>query len=312
MKKLILHIVLIVFTGIFSVKSYGQQDPMYSLYMMDKMLINPGYTGSSNYAVGTVKHRSQFVGMENAPSTQTFNFHMPVNRRKIGLGLKVINDQIAIVKNLNAAVYYSYHLNFAGGKLSAGLETGIYNRTIDYSQVVVRDLGDNAMPTGSLSSLVPDASWGLYYQKKDFYFGIAQNHILGVKFDDYVSGAGNSHLYAHTNIIAGSVFDVANKITLEPSMLLKSTSGAPMQMDLNATVFYDEKFGVGFQYRTGDAFSTVLRVNLNESLHIGYSYDVTLSGLSTYSGGAHEILVSYGIKLPPPPAEKEIHPRFYF
>lgn len=312
MRKQLLHIVLLITLALSALQSRAQQDPMYSLYMMDKMLINPAFTGSSNYAVGTIKYRQQFVGMDDAPTTQTFNFHAPFKRRKIGLGFKVINDQIAIVKNLNASLYYSYHLNFAGGKLSFGMETGIYNRTIDYSKVILRTLGDNAMPTGAVSSLVPDASWGMYYQKKDFYFGIAQNHILAVKFKDYVSGIGNSHLYPHTNILAGTVLDINKKVTLEPSMLLKATSGAPLQMDINTTLFYDEKYGIGVQYRTGDAVAAVIRLNLSDSFHIGYAYDITLSGLSSYSNGAHEIIASYGIKLPPPPAEKEIHPRFYF
>ena len=145
MIKYSLHIA-ILFITLFVKQVAAQQDPMYSLYMMDKMLINPAYTGSSNYAVGTAKYRQQFVGMNNAPVTETFNFHAPFKRRKIGLGFKVINDQIAIVKNLNASLYYAYHLNFAGGKLSFGMETGIYQRSIDYSKVVLRTLGDNAMP----------------------------------------------------------------------------------------------------------------------------------------------------------------------
>ena len=37
----------------------GQLDPLYSLYMFDKVLINPAFAGSSNWVVGTIKYREQ-------------------------------------------------------------------------------------------------------------------------------------------------------------------------------------------------------------------------------------------------------------
>lgn len=305
----LLLLVLIIGAG---EEAVAQQDPMYSMYMFDKMLINPAYTGSADWMVGTAKHRSQFVGMADGPSTQTLNFHSPIKSRYVGLGFKVINDRIAIMKNLNASAFYSYHLNLGGGKFSIGLETGIYNRTINYNELVVTDLADNALPTNAVSALVPDASWGVYYQKEQFYMGFAQNHIIKARFKDNVDGVSDSHLFTHTNFIIGNVFDFKGKWSLETSSLMKSVQGSPTQFDVNAVAYYDDMVGVGAQFRTGDAVSAILRVHVNESIRISYAYDVTISELSTYSNGAHELVVSYGVKLPPPRTEKEIHPRYYY
>jgi len=308
MNKILLGFIFSLFLAVAS----AQQDPMYSMYMFDKMLINPAYTGSSNWFIGSVKYRNQFSGLNGNPNTQTFNIHSPIQKKHIGVGLKVVNDKIAIFSTMNVGVDLSYHLNFAGGKLSAGIEAGIYNRKIDYQKLVLATRGDNAIPTTAQSSLVPDAAWGLYYLKKQWYVGLSQYHLLKTKFKDNEPVASNSRLYNHYYLIAGNVFMINKYWTCEPSMLLKIQPNSKTQLDVNAMVYYQDRVGAGLQYRTGDAVVGVVRVNILENLRLSYSYDYTLSKLSNYSKGAHEILLSYGIKLPPPPVQKETHPRYYF
>jgi type IX secretion system PorP/SprF family membrane protein len=289
----------------------AQQDPMYSMYMFDKLLINPAYAGSSNWLVGTVKYRDQFSGLQGHPTTQTFNFHTPIQKKHIGVGLKVINDRKAVVSNLNVGAQFAYHLNFIGGKLSLGLDAGLYNRKIDYQKLILNDINDNAIVSSSASSLVPDLGYGIYFQKKQFYAGVSQAHLIHKKFN-YTEKESGSRLYNHIYILAGNVFDINKQWTVEPSMLLKKQASSPVQLDINAMVYYNEKIGLGLQYRTGDALVALLRVNITENIRISYSFDRTLSKLASFSKGAHEIIISYAIKLPPPPTQKEIHPRYYF
>ena len=59
-------------------KLKAQQDPMYSMYLFDKLLINPAFANSSNWTVGTLKYRDQSTGINGHPKTQTFNVHGPI------------------------------------------------------------------------------------------------------------------------------------------------------------------------------------------------------------------------------------------
>jgi type IX secretion system PorP/SprF family membrane protein len=289
-------------------KLCAQQDPMYSMYLFDKLLINPAYAGSSNWVVATLKHRDQFTGIKGHPKTQTFNIHGPIQKKHIGLGLKVINDKVALMSNLNLTGQISYHLNFAGGKLSAGIEAGIYSRRVNYQELIVNTKNDNSIPTVAASSMVPDASFGLYYQKKQSYLGFSNYHLFKKSFDH----SSSAHLYKHVYFIAGNTFDVTKKISVEPSLLLKYQAKSALQLDLNVMAYYNDLIGAGLQLRTKDALVAMLKVNITEGLRIAYSYDMTISKLAPYAKGAHEIVISYGIKLPPPPTQKEIHPRYYF
>lgn len=311
MKKISFYLLFICLI-LSNIKSNAQQDPMYTMYMMDKMLINPAFAGSSSWVVATAKYRQQFIGFEGNPTTQTFNFHAPIQKRHIGLGFKIINDKTPVTNNLNATLFYSYHLNFAGGKLSAGIEAGIYNRRIDYPKLILTHPLDNSIPVTAVSSIVPDVSLGGYYQKKQFYLGYSARHILKSKFNYNTINSPNSHLYNHMNLLLGNVFDISDKWDFEASTLLKYQKAAPIQFDINGMLSYKERVGVGIQYRSGDAMAGIIKINIMESLRVSYSYDITKSGLSPYVNGAHEIIISYGIKLPPPPQEKEVHPRYYY
>jgi type IX secretion system PorP/SprF family membrane protein len=288
----------------------SQQDPMYSMYMFDKMLINPAFTGSSNWAVGTLKYREQFVGMNGHPKTQTFNFHGPIQRKHIGVGFKIVSDKMGIMSNFNTTMALSYHLGFAGGKLSLGLEGGVYTKKINYQKLILNSLDDKVLPPTQRGSSVPDVSFGIYYQKKQFYGGISNYHLIRARFDH--NTPSQAHLYKHIYVIAGNVFDFNKHWSVEPSLLLKYQPSSAIQLDLNAMVYYSDRIGAGMQMRTGDGLACMLRYHITENFKVAYSYDFTFSGLSPASRGSHELIISYGIKLPPPPSKKEIHPRYYF
>jgi type IX secretion system PorP/SprF family membrane protein len=304
--------ILFFLSVILSGKILAQQDPMYTMYMLDKMLINPAYTGSSNWMVGTLKYRQQFVGFKGNPATETFNFHTPIQKKHIGVGFKIINDKTDVTADLNASILFSYHLNFAGGKLSAGLEGGIYNRRINYPKLILTNPEDNSIPLTAMSSSVPDAAFGIYYQKKQFYIGYSGCHLIQKNFNYKAINESRAHLYNHMYLLMGKIFDISNKWSFEPSLLIKYQAAASVQLDVNASLSYCDRVAVGIQYRTGDAIAAILKIGILENLRVAYSYDMTISGLSSYSRGCHEIIISYGVKLPPPPAEKEIHPRYYY
>jgi type IX secretion system PorP/SprF family membrane protein len=285
---------------------------MNSLYMFDKVLINPAFAGSSNWIVATLKRRDQTVGFGNHEKTQTLNLHSPIQKKHIGLGFKIVNTKMPVVSNLSIAGQLSYHLSFAGGKLSLGIEGGIYKRQIDYKKLVLSDASDAAIYPGTLSSTVPDLSLGLYYQKKQFYAGLSNYHLLKMRFEKSAGLTSEAHLFNHIYFNIGNVFQLKKKISFEPSLLIKHQPSSNTQIDVNAMFYYNDRIGTGVQYRSGDAVVSMIRINITESLRITYAYDISISKLKTYSRKAHEIMISYALKLPPPPVQKEIHPRYYF
>ena len=74
--------------------SFGQQDSQFTQYMYNTININPAYAGSRDVLSVFGLHRSQWVGLDGAPVTNTFAIHSPLRNENVGLGLSFINDRI--------------------------------------------------------------------------------------------------------------------------------------------------------------------------------------------------------------------------
>jgi hypothetical protein len=79
---------------------------------------------------------------------------------------------------------------------------------------------------------------------------------------------------------------------------------------LNAKYILSKIGYAGLTYRTSDAIAIMLGLILLTNLTIGYSYDITLSKLSSVSRGSHEVLLKYCYYLPTPPVTVSRNPRW--
>ena len=64
----------------FSGVALAQQDVQFTQYYHNTIGFNPGVAGSNDAICLNVGHRSQWVGFDNAPTTQNINADMPMIR----------------------------------------------------------------------------------------------------------------------------------------------------------------------------------------------------------------------------------------
>jgi len=65
--------------------SYAQQDPNFTQYMYNTLSINPAYAGSRDAFSAVALHRSQWLGFDGAPTSQTLSAHTPIKEGKNGI-----------------------------------------------------------------------------------------------------------------------------------------------------------------------------------------------------------------------------------
>src|SRR5688500_16797755 len=136
---------LMVFTAVLC---RGQQQPMFTQYMFNGLVLNPAYAGAQESFTATAILRKQWVGIEDAPQTQTFSAHSPLDDlRKIkgsgspvSLGLTIFHDNIAITGQTGLLASYAYRLRFVNNaSLSFGLQAGFSQFSIRYSELGLDD-----------------------------------------------------------------------------------------------------------------------------------------------------------------------------
>jgi len=310
MKNRIL-ILVILFSSIFALESTAQQDAQYTQYMYNTMSVNPAYAGSREVISMAGLYRTQWVGLDGAPDTQTFNIHSPIGEnKKVGLGLSIINDNIGPTHETYFDIDFSYTVNTSEeGRLSFGLKAGGHLLDIAYSELSQFNGGDPLLQSDIENRFSPNFGAGIYYRKGDrWYVGLSAPNILETKhFDESALSEARERLNLY--FIGGYVFDINSDLKLKPAVLFKSVAGAPLQADLTVNALLKEKLTLGLAYRWSAAFSALVGYQLTDKLMLGLAYDreTTALGNTQFESGSYEVFLRFEIFQ----NQKILSPRFF-
>jgi len=297
----------------FTVK--GQQEPVYSQYWMNKFLINPAYAGSEGFTSFNLTARQQWMGFEDAPSTQAISGQMRIlktsfisksrsikkrtkKRRpsgRVGIGGYLYNDQNGPVGRTGLEATYAYHVFIGDGQLSMGLSLSAYQFRINTDKLITYEETDPLIDQARESMFIPDGSFGLFYTYQPFYVGISAKNLFqaALKF-----GGDNSfkdyQQIRHYYFMTGYRYDMRNDFEIEPEILLKTTEAFNLQADVSVKGYYKRDYWLGFSYRTGNAFITMVGIRIDK-IYVGYAFDYSLNDIQRISYGSHEIMI--GLKL---------------
>jgi type IX secretion system PorP/SprF family membrane protein len=92
------------------------------------------------------------------------------------------------------------------------------------------------------------------------------------------------------------VFSIGEKYKVKPSTLLKVAEGAPVQLDVNANVWYNDVISAGVSYRTNDSVSGLFQLQVAKQIRIGFAHDFIISSLSRYTTGNNEVMLKYELR----------------
>jgi type IX secretion system PorP/SprF family membrane protein len=282
---------------IFTLKVSGQQIPVMSQYMFNGLVINPAYAGSKDYMSATLMVRKQWTGFEGAPSTQNASIHGPLSKKRVGLGLMISNDRVGITNQTDFFASYAYHIPVGNykSKISLGLQGGITYLKSNFGELNVWDPDDPVYQSNTLTNLQPNFGFGAYYYSDRAYAGLSIPQLMSYDsiqtFNFYKDEI--HHLSRHYYLNGGIILVGSRDFIVRPSFLVKYAQNAPLQYDLNLNILLNNIFWVGASYRSNDAVVAIIEYQVDRKLRIGYSYDYTLSQLSNYSSGSHEIMLGY-------------------
>lgn len=293
-----------------SLSTFAQQDPLFSQYMFNKLLLNPAYTGSREVLTVDLLDRYQWVGIDGAPRTFTVGAHMATRSKKVGLGVYAYRDAIGPMVNQGLMASYAYRLLMPGGSLSFGLQAGFKYFDFDWTQINVED-PDYVFNPQDVKRFTPDANFGIYYQSKRYFAGLSSKQLFQNEYGKSYSGDKTTYtkLLRHFYAMGGAAFPVDDKIVFRPSMLVKFVKNAPVQLDVNASVLFDNIFWVGASYRTEQAVVLLTEFRITKTVRVGYSYDIYFGPLLPYNKGSHEIRLGFDLDFI---NERTLTPRFFF
>jgi len=284
----------------------AQQDPQYTDYMFNTLTVNSAYAGSRGHLTVTGLHRTQWVGLDGAPQTQSFSVESPVGKN-VGLGVVLVNDRLGPSDEFYLDANFSYTINLNNdSKLSFGIKGGGRLLNIDWTRGSYQEQ-ENVFQQNIENKFLPTIGAGVYWRNDNSYIGLSVPNLLT---DEHYDGVQNAIAAErlHYFFIAGKVFDLSPTVKFKPAVLGKFVVGAPIIADLSANFMFDDTLRLGLAYRWDDSVSGLIGLQLGPKLMIGYAYDATTTKLNNFNSGTHEIMLRFELRS----REKQLKsPRFF-
>jgi type IX secretion system PorP/SprF family membrane protein len=300
MKKSFLAPLLLVFIFLESVSA--QQDAQYTQYMFNTMSVNPAYAGSRGQLSIAALYRSQWVGLDGAPKSQTLNLHSPIRNSQLGYGISIVNDEIGdgVVQETYFDAVLSYTIDVSlEGKLSFGLKAGGNLLNLDFQGL--RNFDVEPVNVDNIENkFSPNVGIGIYYHTNSFYAGLSAPNLFQTDhFDNNQTDANAVQFLSKERInfylITGYVFDIGGNTKFKPALLTKVVGGAPLQVDFSGSFLFNDKFSMGAAYRWDAAVSAMFGFQISEQLMLGLAYDkeTTDLGGTQFNDGSFEVFLRF-------------------
>ncbi len=307
--------ILFILVSIAMVITAQAQDPQFSQYYMAPLYLNPGFTGITPQQRLAINHRIQWPNLPQAFATYSASYDIFVDELRSGFGILATTDKMGSAgwRTTTVGLNYSYKVRLNDKIVfSPGLYFGYGINGLDRSKL---SLGDGLEFDGI--SLDPD----LQKLGNQQYFDFGSGFLFYSR--SLWLGAAFAHMNAPNLSILNDVSRLPMKTTIHGGARLTLTSG-PREQDRASYLtpsfifrrqgpvsqldfglnYHIDPISIGVWYR-GKPFETNYIGTVNQdaliltlgmylkTLTIGYSYDFSISELSTSSGGAHEIAIVY-------------------
>jgi len=295
-----------IFFPLFLNKLSAQQDPQYSQYMFNHVVINPGYTGSKDVLSATVQLRKQWVGIDGAPQTNDISIHGPLKKKNIGVGGHMVLETIGPKRWAAAYGDFAYRLRLGHGDLGFGLSAGLISYQFDFSKITFGDQNEiNQNVIGELNKTQTkfDGSFGMYYHNPNMYIGYGVTHLTEPQLYQITTNGGNNaasirfNVKRHHFISMGRGFRLSDNVIFSPSVLLKSLEApSTFNADVNLNFLLQKKLWLGTSIRSSKNIIVIAQYLINSQFKVGYSFDLNYGGISMGLNNSHEIMIGYNLK----------------
>ncbi len=272
------------------------QDPEFSQFYSNPLYYNPAFAGVKDGPRFILNFRDQWPNLNEAFVSYSASYDQFFDKIRSGIGLIVMGDEqgSGIYNSYMADAMYSYQIKVSDNfNVNAAMEAGYFENVLNWQDAIFLDQLNALMPNtiGTTTQTEPntkvsgpDFGAGLLAYNKHIYFGFSVQHLITPQNAFYttdITGVIPRRITANFGYEFTAERNVNHNFFFSPNIIYLQQAG---QNQLNAG-FYSgvTPLYIGFYYRDDftnpDAF--IIMVGFTQGiLKIGYSYDITVSGLA--------------------------------
>lgn len=268
--------------------------------------MNPALAGYSKQTEFRATLSQQWIGIPNAPTTQSVSAHTFAGKG-IGVGGYFYNDKNGLNNETGVNLTGAYHIKLGEEdellkirKLSFGLGASAFQHTLNLAKFTDHDY-DPAVDGAEKSAFSIDFNAGVFFRYDGLSAGISAAG-LGFKKLSIYNDATEPDFPVHVFTNVGYLFSPVENIFLEPSVMYKFTTNEQSQIDVNIkTILYpadDQQYWLSISLRrTLDAdnaqfLDLIGLAGINyRGFMFAYAYDFGMSELNSSHSGSHQLML---------------------
>jgi len=300
---------LIIILFYFIAKNGYAQDSQFSQFYASPLYLAPSFSGSTDGDRINVNYRNQWPDISKSFQTYSVGYDHYFPHLKSGFGLLLFREQAgaSVLATTNVGITYAYKFRFRNGwRISPGIGFYYTQRNLNFNSLEFYDelySGSGTTEQDILGKKADiDASFSVLGFNKNIWVGFTWDRILKPNRSltgDVMEDPWKFSVYGGTRFKIFDKYNWASGQSLSPSFLYK-VQDKYSQLDLGV-YWYQMPLVLGVWYRgipvfkelaSNDAIAFLVGFKLDQ-FSIGYSYDLTISKLVGFTGGAHEISITY-------------------
>lgn len=287
--------------------TYGQ-DPVFSHFYANSLLLNPAMAGVEGPARIFMSYRNQWPNTGTSYVTYHASYDQYIEKLHGGIGFRIMNDRQAdgAFNAFNMDAMYAYH--FRATRLlyiAGGLQASLGQRSFNPMDLVFGDMIDpvSGAITPSMESVngysrfYPDFSTGISAFYRNVYGGVSVHHILAPVITDVNDPSGR--IPRKYTIHAGAIIPVIQRdigreiMQVSPNLVFIQQQNV-QQINYGVEVLYrDILAGIWARHDLLFNYGNIIfsAGYQTKMWRLRYSYDIKLSSptIRLPNMGAHEI-----------------------
>lgn len=305
--KFLKNLLFTLFIGVSSILYAQETLPIYSDYLSDNVyLVHPSAAGVGNCGKIRLTARSQWAGIEDAPSLQTLSAHTRVGYNA-GVGFILFNDKNGYHSQQGIQATYAYHIDLDRpeevNQLSFALSLMAVNNSVDESTFVI--------PDPVISQIVRsesyfNADFSMAYHNKGFFSYFTAKNIMLSARNLYSENYESLNLRRYL-ITLGYYFGEGQNFQVEPSIMAQTIERTGEKfVDFNMKIYKDvadAQLWAALSYRRGfdnsdteelSYFTPIVGVNYRNFM-ISYTYTKQTGEILFEDAGYHQISLGFNV-----------------
>lgn len=278
--------------------SFAQTKPVqYSQVSKTMSLLNPAYSVTKGKMGFLAQYRQQWMGVENAPQTEAFNCYL--NNPQLGglgFGISIVNYQYLYYSNIDAflSLAYKIKLDNRNSVLAFGIQGGLNSYDIILDKIHTNSGYVAPDFIADRRFMFMNVGFGAYLKTRKFHLGVSVPEVFSRDYDTTAINQNFDFEKLNSYLYGGFALELDSKVTFKPSIMLKYSASQPYQINLSSHFIFGDAFSIGVGWRQNDAMIFMFDFRIGNFI-LGYSYDYTLSELSSISDGSHEFTFMFSV-----------------